>query len=136
MTFAAEVHYGFRLRLCRPYRAKTKGKVERFIRYVRDSFYVPLASRLAMHGIELDPITAQIEAARWLREVANVRVHGTTGHRPVDLWPEDRAALRPWPGRPAHLQQNRHLHHYPAVPPQHDLRQYDGFLQAARQVQL
>jgi transposase len=120
--------YGFRLRLCRPYRAKTKGKVERFIRYVRDSFYVPLASRLSMHGVELDAITAQIEAGRWLREVANVRVHGTTGQRPVDLWPEDRAALRPWPGRAAHLQQHRQAR-YPAVPPQHDLRQYDHLLQ-------
>lgn len=124
--------YGFRLRLCRPYRAKTKGKVERFIRYVRDSFYVPLASRLAMHGVELDPITAQIEAGRWLREVANVRVHGTTGQRPVDLWPEDRAALRPWPGRPAHLEDHRKAQRYPAVPPQHDLRQYDRLLLGVR----
>jgi hypothetical protein len=95
---------------------------------VRDSFYVPLASRLSMHGVELDAITAQIEAGRWLREVANVRVHGTTGQRPVDLWPEDRAALRPWPGRAAHLQQHRQAR-YPAVPPQHDLRQYDQLLQ-------
>ncbi len=31
-------HYGFVPRLCRPYRAKTKGKVERFIRYLRASF--------------------------------------------------------------------------------------------------
>jgi transposase len=31
-------HYGFRVRVCRPYRAKTKGKVERPIRYLRDSF--------------------------------------------------------------------------------------------------
>jgi transposase len=35
-------HYGFVLRLCQPYRPKTKGKVERFIRYLRTSFYVPL----------------------------------------------------------------------------------------------
>ena len=32
-------HWGFRPRACRPYRAKTKGKVERPIRYVRDSFF-------------------------------------------------------------------------------------------------
>ena len=36
-------HCGFRPRLCAPYRAQTKGKVERFIRYLRESFYVPLA---------------------------------------------------------------------------------------------
>ncbi|MBK6422861.1 MAG: transposase family protein [Gemmatimonadetes bacterium] len=34
-------HYGFRLRVCRPYRAQTKGKVERPIRYLRGSFLRP-----------------------------------------------------------------------------------------------
>ncbi len=36
LRFAA--HWGFRIRACRPYRAQTKGKVERPIRYVRQSF--------------------------------------------------------------------------------------------------
>jgi transposase len=40
-------HHGFRPRLCRPYRAQTKGTVERFIGYLRASFYVPLASQLS-----------------------------------------------------------------------------------------
>ena len=31
-------HYGFQLKLCQPYRAQTKGKVERFNRYLRHSF--------------------------------------------------------------------------------------------------
>jgi transposase len=39
-------HYNFQPRLCRPYRAKTKGKVERFNGYLRHSFHVPLVSRL------------------------------------------------------------------------------------------
>ena len=38
-------HYGFMPRLCQPYRAKTKGKVERFIGYLRRSFFVPVVSR-------------------------------------------------------------------------------------------
>lgn len=33
------VHWGFRIRACRPYRAQTKGKVERPIGYVRQSFF-------------------------------------------------------------------------------------------------
>ena len=37
LRFAA--HWGFRARSCRPYRARTKGKVERPIRYLRDSFF-------------------------------------------------------------------------------------------------
>ena len=39
-------HYGLRVKLCSPYRAQTKGKVERFHRYLRESFFNPLqASR-------------------------------------------------------------------------------------------
>lgn len=42
-------HDGFVPKLCRPYRAKTKGKVERFNGYLRRSF--PLASKLAQAGL-------------------------------------------------------------------------------------
>jgi transposase len=38
-------HCGFRPRLCRPYRAQSKGKVERFIRYMRGNFWLPLPPR-------------------------------------------------------------------------------------------
>ena len=75
-------HCGFVIKLCRPYRAKTKGKVERFNGYLRRSFYVPLVSRLKQAGLQLDVVTANIEVARWLAEVANERVHGTTGAQP------------------------------------------------------
>jgi transposase len=76
-------HCGFVIKLCQPYRAKTKGKVERFNGYLRRSFYVPLASRLAQSGQKLDVVTANVEVAHWLREVANVRVHGTTKEPPA-----------------------------------------------------
>src|SRR6516165_7743069 len=62
---------GFRPRLCAPYRAQTKGKVERFIRYLRESFWVPLSSRLAQEGLIVDRETANLAVKRWLREVAN-----------------------------------------------------------------
>lgn len=42
--------YGFTPRLCRPYRAKTKGKVERFNGYLKGSFCVPLAATLRQAG--------------------------------------------------------------------------------------
>jgi transposase len=38
-------HCGFVIKLCRPYRARTKGKVERFNGYLRRSFYVPLVAK-------------------------------------------------------------------------------------------
>jgi transposase len=51
-------HCGFRPRLCRPYRAQSKGKVERFIRYMRGSFWLPLASRMAAEGLVVDAAAA------------------------------------------------------------------------------
>ncbi|MEO8816844.1 MAG: IS21 family transposase [Paralcaligenes sp.] len=88
-------HNGFMIKLCRPYRPKTKGKVERFNGYLRRSFYVPLTSRLAQSGQRLDVVTANIEVACWLREVANERVHGTTGEKPVDRLLKEVAHLQP-----------------------------------------
>src|SRR5215472_8490551 len=90
-------HCGFRPRLCAPYRAQTKGKVERFIRYLRHSFYVPLASRLAQEGLVVDQETANLAVGRWLREVANIRVHGTTGEVPTERLAMERVRLQPVP---------------------------------------
>lgn len=75
---------GFSIRLCRPYRARTKGKVERFNRYLRNGFCVPLRSRFAASGLLVDADTVNREATIWLREVANVRVHGDLKERPID----------------------------------------------------
>ena len=90
-------HCGFRPKLCRPYRAQTKGKVERFIRYLRGSFWVPLASRMAAEGVVVDAAAANSAAARWLREVANARTHATTGAVPAERLVEERPALRDIP---------------------------------------
>jgi transposase len=93
-------HCGFVPKLCRPYRARTKGKVERFIRYLRWSFYVPLAARLRAAGLTLDATTANTEVARWLRDVANRRRHGTTNAIPAERLSLERPHLQPLP--PAH----------------------------------
>jgi transposase len=87
-------HSGFVIKLCRPYRAKTKGKVERFNGYLRRSFYVPLISRLRQEGALLDVRTANLEVATWLAEIANARIHGTTGVAPSVLLNEERAHLQ------------------------------------------
>ena len=88
-------HSGCIIKLCRPYRAKTKGKVERFNGYLRRSFYVPLASRLAQSGQQLDVVTANIEVTRWLREVANERLHGTTQEKPAERLQKETPCLQP-----------------------------------------
>lgn len=86
---------GFTVRLCRPYRAKTKGKVERFNRYLRESFYNPLVTRLQA-DVALDVETANVEVLKWLRDVANVRKHKGTFERPVDRLEADQRAMLPF----------------------------------------
>lgn len=61
-------------------------KVERFHRYLRGNFYVPLASRLRQSGLVLDVDTANAEVGKWLRDVANQRVHPVTGSAPAVLF--------------------------------------------------
>jgi transposase len=93
LTFAT--HHGYRVRLCRPYRAQTKGKTERSIGYVRQNF---LCGRAAG---SVEDLNAQ--ALEWLNTVANVRVHGTT-HRPVgEAQEHERPFLRPCVPLPARL---------------------------------
>lgn len=90
-------HSGFIIKLCQPYRAKTKGKVERFNGYLRRSFYVPLVSRLAQNQQQLDVLTANAEVGHWLRDVANQRLHGTTQMQPAVRLREESAYLQPLP---------------------------------------
>ena len=95
-------HCGFVIRLCRPYRARTKGKVERFNGYLRRSFYVPLVATLKQAGLQLDVVTANGEVRHWLSEVANERIHGTTQMKPRERLAAERAHLQavpaPWRG--------------------------------------
>ena len=64
-------YYGFTPHPCRPYRAQTKGKVERGIGYVRGNFWLGLTFA--------DLADLNWQARQWCDTVANVRIHGTTG---------------------------------------------------------
>ena len=79
--------------MCRPYRARTKGKVERFNGYLKGSFLVPLAATLKSAGLRLDVTAANAHVGRWLTEVANARIHATTGERPDRRLVLERSAL-------------------------------------------
>ena len=71
--------------------------MERFIRYLRGSLWVPMASRMAAEGVAVDRAAANLVAGRWLREVAKGRVHATTGEVPTERLEAERGALRPMP---------------------------------------
>ena len=85
-------HYGAIPRACRPYRAKTKGKVERPYRYVRQDFF------LARRFRDLDDLNDQFEA--WRTGIANARVHATTGRVVAEHFAEERPALIAHPASP------------------------------------
>jgi len=78
---------GFTPRLCRPYRAKTKGKVERPFRYIREDFFLGRSFR------NLDDLNVQFR--QWLDQVANVRTHATTRRVVAEHFAEERPALQP-----------------------------------------
>ncbi|MGH8442689.1 MAG: IS21 family transposase [Nevskiaceae bacterium] len=118
---------GFTPRLCRPYRAKTKGKVERFNSYLKGSFVVPLAATLEASGLRLSVELASVHVRRWLDEIANARVHGTTKAVPAARLAEERAVMLPAPALPA----PRALAQRVALPVeslQHPLAVYDALL--------
>ena len=72
---------------------EAKGKVERPIRYIRDSFFY---GREFVNDEDLNE-----QALLWLEGTANLRRHGTTGERPVERFERDeRGALLPLAGCP------------------------------------
>lgn len=90
-------HYGFLPKLCRPYRAQTKGKVERFNHYLKHSFYFPLVTRLAQQGVAVDVGLLNAEVRRWLQDVADQRIHGTTQEPPAHRLVLERQHLQALP---------------------------------------
>ena len=82
-------------KLCKVYRPKTKGKVERFNLYLKRNFYIPLATSLkgGLIPISVDLLNAKIFS--WL-EYANGRLHDTTKKRPIDLFNEEKSLLYPF----------------------------------------
>ena len=89
--------YGFALKLCRPYRAKTKGKVERFNRYLKESFITPLAATMVEAGLRFDVAVANAHIGPWLMQVADQRIHGTTGQKSSVLLDQERHEFLPLP---------------------------------------
>jgi transposase len=134
-------HYGFKPRLCQPYRAKTKGKVERFNRYLRHSFHVPLLTQLKMEGTPLDMSLANFKVWQWLKEVAHQRLMRGVGQKPADRLNLERPHLMSLP--PTYLGDIRGSRPHDSeggalpkkkemvLPRQHPLSMYDRLLEVA-----
>lgn len=91
--------WGVEPRACAPYRARTKGKTESGVKYVK---------RNALAGREFESFAAlEAHLAAWMVE-ADQRIHGTTRERPIDRFERAaRAALRPLPARPMPVRERR-----------------------------
>jgi transposase len=84
---------GLTAKACRPRRARTKGKIERGVGYVKHN---ALAGRSFTSFADL---TRHLE--RWMVEVADRRIHGTTKEQPIVRFDRDeRQSLRPLPAHP------------------------------------
>lgn len=91
------LYYGFTPHFCQPRRARTKGKVERGIRYVRQNFWVRVSEEVRLGHLELSGLNDR--AQEWMEGVANQRVHGTHGEVVSKRYAEEEAVLGKVHGR-------------------------------------
>ncbi|HXG48824.1 MAG TPA: hypothetical protein VNO52_14465 [Methylomirabilota bacterium] len=97
-------YWGFRPRLCRPYRAQTKGKIESGVKYIRRNFLCGLLGREPSCLMDFNT-----QLREWIAAVANTRVHGTT-HQNVGLqWDLDQFNMQPVNGRRPYPYQDEEL---------------------------
>lgn len=91
LSFAT--YWGFDPRLCQPYRAQTKGKVESGVKYLKRNF---------LPGREfVDDGHLAEDLLAWTTTVADQRIHGTTHERPIDRFATERPQLLPTSHQPA-----------------------------------
>jgi len=85
-------HHGFTIVPCAVGKGNEKGRVESGVGYVKKNF---------LSGLDIPDFNALNPAViHWLNTVANVRVHGETGKRPVDRLPRERQSMTQLPPHP------------------------------------
>ncbi|MBU0580185.1 MAG: IS21 family transposase, partial [Candidatus Margulisbacteria bacterium] len=79
---------GFNPWVCQAYDPESKGRVEAAVKYIKNNF---------LYGEEFSSWQMLGEFfLKWLEETANVRLHGTTGKRPYDMFLEEKLYLKPY----------------------------------------
>ena len=85
-------YYGFTPKACRPYRARTKGKDERMVGYIKQHFFVRY--RAFESWAHLNQLAEQ-----WLRQEADLRLHGTVHEVVAERFTREQPTLRPLPAQ-------------------------------------
>jgi transposase len=85
-------HYGFTIAPCNVGKGNEKGRVENAVGYVKKNF---------LAGLDIPDFNAIAAALRhWLDTICNVRIHGQTRQKPLDLFENERPLLNPLPHNP------------------------------------
>lgn len=84
--------YGFTPKACRPYRARTKGKDERMVGYIKQHFFVRY--RTFESWAHLNQVAEQ-----WLREEADLRRQNTVQEVVADRFAREAPVLQPLPAQ-------------------------------------
>jgi transposase len=85
-------HYGFTIVACNVGKGNEKGRVENAVGYVKKNF---------LSGLDIPHFDALGPAVEhWTDDIANVRIHGTTREKPVDLFEKERPHLGILPTHP------------------------------------
>jgi transposase len=78
-------HYGFRIAPCGVRKGNEKGRVENGVGYVKKNF---------LAGFEIPDFSIVNPAAiHWMDTISNVRIHGETGRKPLDMFAEEKDSL-------------------------------------------
>lgn len=83
-------HYGFMVNACPPYWPRAKGKVEATVKFLRNNFMQGMKFGRDFHSLE--ELNQKVKF--WIKEEANIRVHGTIGEKPADRFKEEKSFLR------------------------------------------
>lgn len=83
-------HYGFTPRACRPFRARTKGKDERMVGYIKGNFFVRYQQFDSFEHMNT-------LALQWLSEEADGRFHGTVKEIVGERFQKEAPVLNPLP---------------------------------------
>jgi len=85
-------HCGFAIAPCNIRKGNEKGRVENAVGYVKKNF---------LAGLDIPDFAAIHPAAgHWLNTIANVRVHGATRDKPIELFQKEKPYLSPLPSNP------------------------------------
>jgi transposase len=85
-------HFGFTIKACNVRKANEKGRVENGVGYIKKNL---------LNGLDIPDFSVVNPAAHvWLETIANVRIHGETHKRPVDLFTEEQSCLQIGSGQP------------------------------------